>query len=510
MTGLPGPAGLLPGGSAGEVAAAFRAAGYTVDGVTGLVGADTIRALGRGEPGPLRRAVRGDDSPVNVCVRLFLVGDEVPAELLGAALPLDAAEPLLRHRDGLVSAAYDVSPHGDGSHEWWVVADRTDAAGRPQRRDHVLGIGGASTTLAQIVVRRPVDRALDLGTGCGVQALHLSTHCRTVTATDVLPRALALAATSFALSGVEVELCQGDLAEPVTGREFDLVVCNPPFVVGPAARFAYRDGAATDPALDGDEMSRRALRAAAAVLADGGVAHVLANWLHVRGEDWRDRVAGWVADLGCDAWLIQRDVQDPADYVSTWSGDAGATGEGDEAWLDWLAARDVDGVGFGWVLLRRAEQPHRLAVEEMLQPVDLPLGEAFGQWLDRTAWLRDHDDAAMLSHRFTASPALRLDPQPPLRARTAGPRLPPRCAWTRRSGGHCRATTPPRRSSAPATGPGRSEPSHPCSPPVPAYRRTTSPPPSARPFAGSSTAVLSCPVRDPDDHVCEVGGRRGA
>ena len=45
--------------------------------------------------------------------------------------------------------------------------------GRPLREDHVLGIGGASTTLASWTPRPHVDRALDLGTGCGVQALHL-------------------------------------------------------------------------------------------------------------------------------------------------------------------------------------------------------------------------------------------------------------------------------------------------------------------------------------------------
>ena len=50
--------------------------------------------------------------------------------------------------------------------------------------DHVLGVGGASLTLARITPRTPVGRALDLGTGCGVQALHLGRHAGSVVATD--------------------------------------------------------------------------------------------------------------------------------------------------------------------------------------------------------------------------------------------------------------------------------------------------------------------------------------
>src|SRR5205807_4610948 len=222
---------------------------------------------------------------------------------------------------------------------------------------------------------------------------------------DSVPRALRLAATGFALSGVDAERLAGELAEPVAGREFDLVVCNPPFVVGPSARFAYRDAGRV-----GDAMSCDAVRAAASVLAEGGVAQLLVNWLHVRGEDWRDRVAGWVTDLGCDAWLIERDVQDPVDYVSTWLADAGERDESlAEQWLHWFDQSDVEGVGFGWVLLRRAAAPHRVAVEAAGQVVDQPLGPHYAAWMDRVDWLRGRDDEAMLEARLLAASALRYD-----------------------------------------------------------------------------------------------------
>jgi hypothetical protein len=325
-------------------------------------------------------------------------------------LPLHDCAPLLERDGEEVRAAYDLTPYGDETHDWYVVSDRTDANGRPRRDDHVLGVGHAATTLAQLTVRRPVGRALDLGTGCGVQALHLSTHAAAVTATDVVPRALALAATTFALSGVEVERAGGDLAAPVAHREFDLVVCNPPFVVGAPDPLAYRDGSWSDAGRRGDGMSRAAVRAAASVLAEGGVAQLLVNWLHLRSTDWRDRVAGWVADLGCDAWLIQRDAQDPADYVRTWSADAGAGDpERSRAWLDWFRTNDVEAVGLGWVLLRRSGSPARIAVEEVLHPVDQPLGADLGGWLDRTAWLRLRSDEELLGTALRVADGVRLD-----------------------------------------------------------------------------------------------------
>ena len=92
---------------------------------------------------------------------------------------------------------------------------------------------------------------LDLGTGCGVQALHASRHARAVTATDVAPRALAMARATFALNGLDVELLDGPWLAPVAGRRFDLIVSNPPFVPGPArVDYVYRDsGQAGDDAL---------------------------------------------------------------------------------------------------------------------------------------------------------------------------------------------------------------------------------------------------------------------
>ena len=107
-----------------------------------------------------------------------------------------AAEGLLERTVGEVAARLDVRPYAADdatAPDLWVVSDLTPGLdGSPNRvgADHVLGISSASTSLAQLTLREPVGRALDLGTGCGVQALHLARTASQVVATDVNRRAL--------------------------------------------------------------------------------------------------------------------------------------------------------------------------------------------------------------------------------------------------------------------------------------------------------------------------------
>lgn len=362
--------------------------GYTYDAVVALLGASAHAALGRGDLVPALRATRGG-SPLETLVRLFLLGTTEPVAACAAALPEGTA--FLDAYDGGLRAALDVRPYAADDRSWWVVSDLgTDLRPPPLRPDHVLGVGGASTTLAQATIRTPVGSALDVGTGCGVQALHLSSHADRVTATDRNPRALALARATAVLNGVSWELLHGDLLAPVAGRRYDLVVANPPFVVGPARDdWAYRDSGVA-----GDAVSERLVRDVPGVLAEGGYAQLLANWVHRSGEDWRERVASWVS--GCDALVLQREVQDPAEYVALWQRDAGDDRRPvAEAWLEWFERERVEAVGFGIVTLRHrgasAAGSPDVAVEDAPQPVSQPLGPHLAEWFARRDALRSAD-----------------------------------------------------------------------------------------------------------------------
>ncbi|MFG2018618.1 DUF7059 domain-containing protein [Actinomadura geliboluensis] len=360
--------------------------GYTVAGVRELLGGVAGGALARDEIVPALRATRGG-SPVEVLTRLFWLQVPVPADAI-AADELVAAG-LAEVSGGELRALLRVEPledvGGDG-HAGYVVSDLKvrPGAGRVPADDHVVGTGGASGSLARLVVHSPVDNVLDLGTGCGVQAVHVAGRnpAARVTATDVNPRALELAAMSFALSGVDgAELRAGSLLEPVRGRRFDLIVSNPPFVVAPeeGPRFTYRESG-----MAGDDFCRRLVGEAARYLEDGGYCQLLANWLHVDGVPWDERVGAWVD--GCDAWIVQRDVQDPAEYAELWLRDSCEAGTPEyraryDAWLDHFERRNVVGVGFGWITLRRSERPV-VRVEELRHAVEEPVGAYAGEILD--------------------------------------------------------------------------------------------------------------------------------
>ncbi|WP_031080984.1 DUF7059 domain-containing protein [Streptomyces sp. NRRL WC-3549] len=393
---------------------ALLAADFTADGLLERLGAPAYAALARSETVPALRATRGD-SPLDTLVRLFLLQRSVPAALAAAALPLEECleDGWLVREDDRVRAAVDVRPYGGPEgQDWFIVSDLGCAVGGAggigsHEEGVVLGVGGASTTLAGITVRRPVASALDLGTGSGIQALHAAQHATQVTATDVNPRALDFTRLTLALSGaVPADLRQGSLFEPVAGLTYDLIVSNPPFVISPGARLTYRDGG-----MGGDDLCRTLVQQAGDRLNEGGYAQFLANWQHVEGEEWQDRVRSWVP-AGCDAWIVQREVQDVTQYTELWLRDSGdhrmdpaAYTERYEAWLDEFEARRTKSVGFGWITLRKsaaaaAGNPSVVA-EEWPHSVEQPLGPAVEAHFERQDYLREHDDAALLAAHFT-------------------------------------------------------------------------------------------------------------
>ncbi|MEV6108224.1 methyltransferase [Streptomyces sp. NPDC051940] len=399
---------LPTGEGAGALRAAALRAGFTVDGLLELLGAPAYAALARGEIVPAERATRGVAEPVALLTRLFLLQQAVPADAAAGVLPLDGGW-VRTTEDGRVEATVDVRPYaGPDGQDWYVVSDLGCAVGgaagaKGRREDLVLGVGGASTTLAGITVRTPVGSALDLGTGSGIQALHASAHAGRVTATDLNPRALAFTRLTLALSGAgEADLREGSLYEPVKGETYDLIVSNPPFVISPGHRLTYRDGG-----MDGDRLCRDLVGGAADHLNDGGYCQLLANWEHLDGQDWRERLASWVP-RGCDAWIVQREVQDPTEYAELWLRDAGdhrdVPGEYERRYDEWLAEferRGVRGVGFGWITVRKtgAAAPS-LTVEEWPHAVEQPLGPAVDAHFARAGRLRGLTDDSLLAGHY--------------------------------------------------------------------------------------------------------------
>jgi hypothetical protein len=314
-------------------------------------------------------ALRGELTQVqDALVDLFI--EHAPVEPAG--IPTELLDPLIsiglvRLSGDVLVADLDIRPYSDGANDFLIVSDSDVPAITGE--EHVLGVGHASLTLASLVPREQVNRALDLGTGSGVQALHLSTHATEVVATDVSVEALRCAALSAALSGVTLDLRQGSLYEPVVGERFDLIVSNPPFVISPEKTFTYRDGGR-----EGDDFVRELVSTADQFLNEDGWFLALANWIHVEGQDWRERLMEWIAPTQCDAWAVQREVITPEDYVNLWLTDAGLA-EDRINWRAWFDEHHVTGIGFGWIVLHKSGRslPHR-RFEHLSQALEHPLG----------------------------------------------------------------------------------------------------------------------------------------
>ncbi len=391
---------------------------FTVERVQRLLGPDAQAALLRNETTPAERATR-DGSPLSTLVRLFSLQRAEPAAAVEAALPglvdgMVGAGVLAR--DGSdVRALVDVRPYGDEAHDWWVVCDLTpglDTAPIEVGPEHVLGISEASSSLAQLTVPRPRRgegeglTALDLGTGCGVQALHLAQGHGTVVATDVNPRALWAARLTARLNGVDVDVRDGSFWDPVAGERFDTIATNPPFVVSPPTgeRLVYREGS-----LETDGVVRTVVGGAADHLNPGGWCQVLGSWVHADAP-WEERLRAWIEPTGLDAWVVQREVVDLPAYVEMWLADAGVRHRPDytrryDAWLDWFDAQGVQAMAFGWINLRAAGRDTPvLRLEEWRHDVVPPVGAAVLDWADRVDALADVGD--VLDVRWRRAPSL--------------------------------------------------------------------------------------------------------
>jgi hypothetical protein len=407
---------------------ALAAADYTYDAVSALIGTTAQSALGRNETTPGLRATTSG-TPIETLTRMWLLQATVPEADAERALPglVDelCSAGILERSISEVAARVDLRPYGTDSPRnggnLWVTSDLTPGLdGGPQKvgPDHVLGISPAATSLAELTVRTPVARALDLGTGCGVQSLHLAEHVEAIVATDVNARALWLTGLNAGLNdiatgpGRTIEIRNGSFFEPVARESFDLIVTNPPFVISPATgqRLVYRDSG-----LPGDQVVEDIVRTIPRHLAPGGTGQVLANWA-IRGDRaWDERLADWLAPAdgvpACDAWVVQREILDVAAYVELWLKDAGVHGARDYAirydtWLSWFEETGVEAVGFGWITLRSsgADDPSR-RLEEWRWDVEQPLGAENAAHFDRVATLRALTDADLAAAR----PRLRAD-----------------------------------------------------------------------------------------------------
>lgn len=237
----------------------------------------------------------------------------------------------------------------------------TDADGNrlPLPKDFVMGVGGATRTLLDLIPPGHVGRALDVG--CGSGAITVFLDADRVIGTDIDGRALEAAEVTCHISGFRkmepgvwregdriIEFRQGSLLEPVQGQRFDLIVSNPPFVIGGVGH-THRDSP-----FEADGLTRALLEGLAPLLNAGGRALVLTSWLINEGERWQERLMPWLPVHDVSAWVAQREVLDLDQYVEVWGDDAAVPAADRVAWRGRLAELGCTHIGFGWIVLERS------------------------------------------------------------------------------------------------------------------------------------------------------------
>ncbi len=345
----------------------------------------------------------------NLLLRWFFLG--VPAEGEFAGL---APEPVLTLmlecgllvRDGnLLAPAVTLTPCEQG-----VFAADTAARMEAQAADLVVWPNPTSLLLDQFTMRRPVESALDLGAGCGIQAVLAARHSRQVTATDLNPRAAEFTRFNAALNDAgNIECLTGDTFETAANRTFDLIVANPPFFVTPSGGQMYCENG-----MELDTYCRRVVREAGGHLNEGGCLQTVFEWVQVSGQSWQDRLREWLADTGCDAWVFRGYGRDAAAYARERIRQTSAGAAGPETlarWLEYYRERGVEQIHGGTLAMRRRAGRNWMRVEEMPLDPGGPFGEAVWQAFAGMDFLETHGGDDLLAARPRLSPAASLERQ---------------------------------------------------------------------------------------------------
>lgn len=368
-----------------ELSAALRAdlGDYTIENMVDAFG-ETAYAAYQAEQPTLLKLASQTDTKLAVLTRLFLLNEVVETGALEKSLKNTLKHASLQHlvaanlltpAETGYRATVKLEPHSvelnDKHYDWWIASDfPASITGRPLNAHHVLGIGGATRTLLQATPRDQVDRALDVGTGCGIIAMYAALHAEEVVATDISQRALQITQFNAQLNNLNLTVKHGSLFEPVDGQ-FDLIMSNPPFVITPEVLRAggtleYRDGGQT-----GDTLVKAVLQGAVKHLRPGGTALMLGNWEITDPQTPQQHPQQWLADQPVTAWVVQRETLLPHQYVEMWLRDNAPAWmrskteyETDYAnWVNDFQQRGVEEIGLGLFALSKP------AGEQAGQPV---------------------------------------------------------------------------------------------------------------------------------------------
>lgn len=352
-----------------------------------------------------------DPSLANLMLRWFYLGVPVGGPSVEAFVPAPVLARMLECgmlvREGAeLAAAAMVTP----CDQYLFAADTVQ---RMEAHFPELVIWPNPTTrlLHQFTIRRPSRATLDLGSGCGIQAVLAAPHSAEVAATDLNPRAAEFTSFNAWINGIaNIQCFTGDTFTPIEDRTFDLVVANPPFFVTPSADQIYCENG-----MELDQYCRRVVREAPAHLNAGGYLQMVCEWVQVRGQSWQDRLREWLEGTGCDAWIFHGYAREIGAYARERIRQTVSPGAGPETlsrWMDYYRDRGVEEIHGGVLAMRRRAGRNWMRTEEMPLDPNQPFGDAVWQAFACIDLLEQRgSDEQLLGSHLRLAPDTQLDQQ---------------------------------------------------------------------------------------------------
>ena len=389
----------------------FEEAGYTEPNLRKHLGAPELpsRQL-RNLPRLLDRT--SGPTVLNALLRWFWLGRAQSRDDVSGRVPPEFLQLLLD--SGLVAASGSddsLVPQAmvlpiDG----FLIASDHPTAFESHQSELVLWPNPTSKFLNRFAVRRPSRATLDLGTGCGILSLVAARHSDMVIATDLNQRAAAFARFNLRLNGVEnVEVLTGDCFAPVADQRFDLILSNPPFFITPQTDYLFCDNS-----MELDGLCRRLVKESPDHLNEGGFMQMLCEWAQIVGQPWEERIAEWLEDTGCDAWVMKGLTQEPAEYaqhrIRETSLDSSKDAQNFDGYMNYYRQRGVEAIHDGLIVMRRRTGANWVRIEEVPKTPTGDLGDLILATFAAHDLVRAmEEDEKLLALRPKLAPSVRLE-----------------------------------------------------------------------------------------------------
>lgn len=347
---------------------------------------------------------------LNTLLRLFHLQEPVGTKDASKALhPLTVAEladvGFIRIDEENVHANVLIQPY----QSLLFAIDQLTPEDQPE--NIVMQISSSSLQIANLMVRRPSLNSLDLGTGCGFLAALLAQHSEHVYAVDLNPTAVEHADFNCRWNGLRKVTClEGNLTTPVRDQRFDLIVCNPPFMICPVLNIFSNRIRFKHSGQEGDEFCINLARETSQLLHEGGYFHMAFEWFESDGEDWTAALTRSFSGTDCDVWGQRMYSRTAEVYVSDWLADVKEVQEVDTEKLfregvQYFRDRKVTSIGSGVLTMRRCStRPNLLWFDEAPDDQSEPYGESIATLFDVRIHLSDTNDAALLEEKLMVSP----------------------------------------------------------------------------------------------------------